>query len=92
MLGQRLQQLRVNAGLSQPELAQKVGVSVNTLQDWEVDNGEPGSGALSKLAGALGVAEDELAAGLAEAQEARAGRVVSAPREKPPRLMKRNRR
>ena len=83
MLGQRLQQLRVKAGLSQPDLAQKVGVSVETLQDWEVDVGEPGSGALSKLAGALGVPQEELAAGLVESQQAREGRVASAPREKP---------
>ena len=83
MLGQRLQQLRVRAGLSQDELARRVGVSVGTLQDWEVDAGEPGSGALGKLAGALGVPTEELAAGLAEAQPAREGRVASAPREKP---------
>ena len=83
MLGQRLQQLRASAGLSQPELAQRVGVSVATLQDWEVDAGEPGSGALGKLAKALGVPQEELAAELAESQQAREGRVVSAPREKP---------
>src|SRR5438552_2449305 len=74
MLGQRLQQLRANAGLSQPELARRVGVSVGTLQDWETDAGEPGSGALGKLAAALGVPQEELSAGLAEAQQAREGR------------------
>jgi transcriptional regulator with XRE-family HTH domain len=83
MLGQRLQQLRATAGLSQPELARRVGVSVETLQDWETDVAEPGSGALSKLAAALGAPEEELAAGLAEAQQGREGRVASAPREKP---------
>jgi transcriptional regulator with XRE-family HTH domain len=83
MLGQRLQQLRVNAGLSQPELAARVGVSVQTLQDWETDSGEPGSGAVDKLAQALGVARDELNAGLAEARVNRAGEVPSAPRPKP---------
>ena len=83
MLGQRLQQLRVNAGLSQSELAGRVGVSVQTLQDWETDAGEPGSGAIDKLAGALAVPRGELDAGLAEARQNRAGQVVSAPREKP---------
>ena len=33
MLGQRLQQLRASAGLSQDELARRVGVKVETLQD-----------------------------------------------------------
>jgi transcriptional regulator with XRE-family HTH domain len=83
MLGQRLQQLRVNAGLSQPELAQRIGVAVGTLQDWEVDAGEPGSGAVAKLATALGVSPDELAAGRAEAQQVRAGQVPAGAREKP---------
>jgi len=78
MLGQRLQQHRVSAGLSQPELAQRVGVSVATLQDWEVDRAEPGSGALSKLAAALGVPLEELTAGLVEAQQARQGRPLNA--------------
>jgi len=82
MLGAKLQQLRVTAGLSQPELAQRAGVSVATLQDWEVDAGEPGSGALSKLAGALGVPVEEFTAELAAAQQAREGQVV-APRENP---------
>ena len=36
---------------------------------------------LNKLAGALGVPQEELAAELAESQQAREGRVVSAPRE-----------
>jgi transcriptional regulator with XRE-family HTH domain len=83
MFGQRLQQLRVKAGLTQPELAQRVGVSVETLRDWEVDVGEPGSGAVGKLARALGVGQDELTIGLDEAQQTREGKVASAPRERP---------
>jgi len=83
MLGQRLQQRRAIAGLSQDELARRVGVKVGTLQDWEVDAAEPGSGALAKLAAALGAPVEELTAGIAEAQAAREGRVASAPREKP---------
>jgi transcriptional regulator with XRE-family HTH domain len=83
MFGQKLQQLRVNAGLSQAELAEKVGVSLKTLQGWEVGAGEPGSGALSKLAGALAVPQEELATGIAESQQIRERQVVSTPREKP---------
>ena len=48
-----------------------------------MDAAEPGSGAIAKLAAALGVPSEELAAGIAEAQQAREGRVASAPREKP---------
>jgi DNA-binding XRE family transcriptional regulator len=83
MFGQKLQQLCANAGLTQDELAKNVGVSVKTLQGWEVGAGEPGSGALSKLAAALGVAEEEFAAGFAEARQIRETQVVSAPRDKP---------
>lgn len=67
MLGQRLLQLRASAGLTETELAQRVGVSVQTLQEWEVDEGEPGPATLVKLAEALGVSEDELDANLAGA-------------------------
>jgi len=84
MFGQKLQQLRANAGLSQPELARRVGVSLGTLEDWETGGGEPGSGAVSKLAQALGVPEQELAAGLAESRELREKQVVSTPRDLPP--------
>jgi transcriptional regulator with XRE-family HTH domain len=83
MFGQKLQQLRASAGLSQAELAKKVGVSVKTLQGWEVGAGEPGSGAVSKLAGALGVPEEEFAGGLAESRQIRERQVISTPREKP---------
>ena len=83
MLGQRLQMLRVSAGFPQPELARRVGVSLETLQDWETDAAEPGPGALARLAEALGVPQKELNAGLAEAPRGREGRVASAPREKP---------
>ena len=89
MFGQKLQQLRTNARLTQPELAQKVGVSVKTLQGWELGAGEPGSGAVSKLAGALGVPEEEFAAGLAESQQIRDRQVVSTPRERPRRTLPR---
>ena len=83
MFGQKLQQLRVRAGMSQPDLAQRVGVSLKTLEGWEVGKGEPGSGALGKLAQALGVAEQELAAGLDESRQIRARQVVSTPRGSP---------
>jgi len=74
MLGQRLQWLRASAGLSQAELARKVGVSAETLEDWEVDEDEPGSGALARLAAELGVPVEELD------EAAREGLALSSPR------------
>ncbi len=57
---------------------------METLQDWEVNNAEPASGALGELAGALGVSQEVLAAELVDARHARAGRsAVAVPREKP---------
>jgi transcriptional regulator with XRE-family HTH domain len=83
MFSQKLQQLRVNAGLSQDELARRVGVKMETIQDWETGGGEPGSGARSKLAQALGVPQEDLEKGIAESQQARAEGVVSTPRRNP---------
>ena len=71
MFGQTLQQLRANAGLSQPELAERVGVSVGTIQDWEVSGGEPGSGAVDKLARALGVPRETLDAAVSDCRRTR---------------------
>ena len=42
MFGQKLQQLRTNAGLTQEALARKVGVGVEAIQKWETGGGEPG--------------------------------------------------
>jgi hypothetical protein len=47
-----------------------VGVSVATLQDWEVDEDEPGPVTQGKLAAALGVSPQELGGGRSEAQAA----------------------
>lgn len=82
MFGQ-IQQLRVNAGLSQDDLARRIGVQVETLRDWETGGGEPGSGARGKLAQALGVPQQELEAGIAESQQLREKQVLSEPRPKP---------
>lgn len=83
MFGQKLQQLRVKAGLTQFELARKAGVSIDTLQDWEVHGAEPGFGALAKLAGVLGVPQEALATGIDESQQIRDKQVVSARRQRP---------
>ena len=58
--GQNLQRLRNKAGLSQAGLAERSGISVNTIQNWEIDRHQPRIEALPKLAEALGVALDAL--------------------------------
>lgn len=53
---ERLRQLRKNAGLSQRQLANFVGVSTGTVSNWETGSREfPASNNLVKLAEALGV-------------------------------------
>jgi transcriptional regulator with XRE-family HTH domain len=59
--GARLQALRKKARLSQSDLAKKAGLSVRSLQSWEIDRRAPGFDALTALCRALGVSLDELA-------------------------------
>ena len=60
-LGQRLQRLRLAAGLTQAALAEAAGVPLSTLRGWEIDRREPGLRAAVRLARALGVGVEELA-------------------------------
>lgn len=53
--GDRLAAAREAAGLTQKELAQRVGVKFGTLRNWEDDLSEPRANRLSMLAGILGV-------------------------------------
>ena len=53
--GDRLAAARDAAGLSQKELAQRVGIKASTLRAWEEDLSEPRANRLSILAGLLGV-------------------------------------
>ncbi|MGP1355048.1 helix-turn-helix domain-containing protein [Roseicyclus sp.] len=46
---------REAAGLSQAELARRLGVKVNTIRAWENDRSEPRANRLQMLAGMLGV-------------------------------------
>ena len=58
--GKNLQALREAAGLSQSELAEKSGISVKTIQNWEIDRNSPRMDALVRLAQALGTTLDML--------------------------------
>lgn len=53
--GDRLAAAREVAGLTQKELAQRVGIKTGTLRNWEEDLSEPRANRLSILSGILGV-------------------------------------
>jgi transcriptional regulator with XRE-family HTH domain len=57
-----LQRLRRNAGMSQTDLAQLSGTSIDTIRNWEQGRATPKIDAAGRLAKALGVTLDQLAA------------------------------
>jgi transcriptional regulator with XRE-family HTH domain len=59
-MGERLQRLRLAAGLSQSQLAGKSGVPIGTLRNWEQDRREPLLGTAVRVAQALAVSLDVL--------------------------------
>lgn len=64
--GDRVTGAREAAGLSQPELAKRLGVKVKTIRAWEQDQSEPRANKLGTLAGILGVSMMWLLAGRGE--------------------------
>src|SRR3954462_15071892 len=61
--GGRLKELRTRAGLTQPQLADRAGVSKATVADLEQGRYEPSWPMLLALAGALGAALDDFRCG-----------------------------
>lgn len=53
--GDRLSGARQAAGMTQKELAERLGVKINTLKGWEDDLAEPRANKLSMMAGMLNV-------------------------------------
>ena len=62
-IGQRIKMARKNAGLSQAELARRVGVSQPGIANWESGVHDPRPLMLVRLADALQLSQDWLAAG-----------------------------
>ena len=58
--GQRFQRLRKEAGLTQEEAAEKVGITPQGVSKWENDLSSPDINILVKLAEILGVSVEEL--------------------------------
>lgn len=59
-IGQNIQAARLAARLSQRQLAELCGISVRTIQGWEVGSHVPRADALFKVATALGIAVEKL--------------------------------
>jgi len=60
MLRENIKELRIENGMSQAELAQKVGVSQGAIYFWEKGINEPTAGYLIKMARIFGTTVDEL--------------------------------
>jgi transcriptional regulator with XRE-family HTH domain len=60
-MGQRLKALRLAARMTQRELAERSGIPLGTLVNWEQDRNEPALSAAVPLARALGISLDVLA-------------------------------
>lgn len=54
-LGDRLARAREAAGMSQSQLARRLGVKLTTLRNWEADRSEPRANRLQMLSGLLNV-------------------------------------
>lgn len=64
--GDRLAAAREASGMSQEQLARRIGVKVVTLRKWEDDVSEPRANRLSMIAGLLGVSMTWLINGTGE--------------------------
>ena len=60
MFNERLRELRTAQGISQVELAKKLGVTKQSVSNWENDNIQPSIEMLIKIALCLGVSSDYL--------------------------------
>jgi transcriptional regulator with XRE-family HTH domain len=67
-LGARIAEARKAAGLTQTEVAGRLGVAHSRVSEWERGTRRPNSGSISRLAAVLGVTVDQLLARGASAQ------------------------
>ena len=80
MLSERIYTLRRRNGLSQEQLAEKIGVSRQVISKWESGASTPGLENLTALSKCFGVTLDELTTGKPHAPETTEG---AAPGERP---------
>jgi transcriptional regulator with XRE-family HTH domain len=60
MVGARIRVFRINRGMSQTALAEKIGVSFQQVQKYEKGANRVGASRLSNIASALGISVGEL--------------------------------
>jgi transcriptional regulator with XRE-family HTH domain len=60
MVGARIRMFRINRGMSQARLAERIGVTFQQVQKYERDTNRVGAGRLSQIATVLGVSVGEL--------------------------------
>ena len=60
MLSERIREIRIAKKISQVELAKKLGVTKQSVSNWENDNIQPSVEMLSKIADELNVTTDYL--------------------------------
>ena len=60
MFGKNIRELRQERGLTQAELARKIGVTQGSVYFWEKEINEPTAGCLIKMADVFGVSIDEI--------------------------------
>ena len=60
MLGENIKELRLERGLTQKQLAEKIGASQGAVFFWEKEINEPTAGYVVKMAEIFGISTDEL--------------------------------
>ena len=63
-IGERIKNLRISAGLTQEELALKIGLKKQNISRYENSHCEPNIRTAKKIADALGVTIEEMAVGV----------------------------
>ncbi len=79
-VGTRIVEAREAAGLSTPELAERLGVKASTLRNWEREKSEPRGNRLTMLAGVLCVSPTWLLTGFGEEPSAQSDEELAAVR------------
>lgn len=60
IIGQRIRELRIDAGISQQKLAEEIGVNRSAVSFWESGINEPKATYIARLAILFGVTSDYL--------------------------------
>ena len=81
MVGEKLMKLRKKRGMSQQEVASALGVTRQTVSNWECDQGAPSLDKAADLARLYGVSLDDLVADEVEVVVADPDQAAGKPRD-----------